>query len=276
MGFLYFFDRHIKPIMLRGTQMLHPAPTGRLEQGISCIRQGDVNLWFYTKNETTIAVDAGHLNEPDAKMAFRSIGIDPLKIRHLLLTHADVDHCGGIDVRSKQNLYPNAQVYLGEKEQPYLDRTLQRMIRLHKKIYNCVRLRSGYRLLKDEEMLDLDGISVRCILVPGHTAGHMCYLVDHRILFSGDCLAVNQNGGYAFWDFFCQFPERNKQSLLHLKDVMQKESITAVCTGHSGFVTDIPKLFAHIDTSASFKGKIPFDETAPRDVCRRSFKNRMR
>ena len=249
--------------------MLNPAPTGRLTKNISCIRQGDVNLWFYTKDGTTIAIDAGHLNEPDTDKAFKDIGIDPCKIRHLLLTHADVDHCGGIDRKAKTNIYPNAQVYLGEKEEAYLDRTLHRMVKAHKKIYNCVHLQPGYQLLKDEETLELNGVSVRCILVPGHTAGHMCYLVDNEILFSGDCLAVNESGGYAFWDFFCQFPEQNKQSLLHLREAVQKVPLTAVCTGHSGFVTDIKNLFAHIDTSAAFKGKIPFDETAPRDVCRR-------
>ncbi len=269
MGILYFFDRYIKPVMLRGTQMLHPAPTGKPGQGVSCIRQGDVNLWFYSKNGTTIAVDAGHLNEPNTDKAFEEIGIDPLTIHHLLLTHADVDHCGGIDAKAKKNIYPNAQVYLGAKEQPYLDRTLHRMVRAHKKIYNCVRLLPGYRLLKDEELLDLDGIPVRCISVPGHTAGHMCYLVDNRILFTGDCLAVNKYGGYAFWDFFCQSPEQNKLSLWHLRDAVRGIPLAAVCTGHSGFVTDIENLFAHIDSSAAFRGKIPFDETAPRDVCRR-------
>lgn len=269
MGLLYFFDRHIKPVMLRGTQMLHPAPTGKLGHGVSCIRQGDVNLWFYTKNGTTIAVDAGHLNESNTDKAFEAIGIDPLTIHHLLLTHADVDHCGGIDAKARKNIYPNAQVYLGENEQPYLDRTLHRMVKGHKRIYNCVRLLPGYRLLKDEEVLELDGVSVRCISVPGHTAGHMCYLVDNSILFSGDCLAVNKHGGYAFWDFFCQFPEQNKLSLWHLRDAVREIPLTAVCTGHSGFVTDIENLFAHIDTSASFRGKLPFDETAPRDVCKR-------
>ena len=269
MGLLYFFDRHIKPIMLKGTQMLHPSDTKKLDYGVSCIRQGDVNLWFYTKNNKTIAIDAGHLNEKNQEEAFLSIGIDPNSIHHVLLTHADVDHCGGIDVKAKQNLYPNAQVYLGEKEQSYLTKKIHRMIKVHKKIYNCVQLKPGYQLLKDEQCLNLDGIDVRCILVPGHTIGHMCYLIDHRILFSGDCLAVNQNGGYAFWDFFCQDPALNKQSLIHLKESIKDEPIVAICTGHSGFVSDVKHSFDHIDTSATFKGKIPFDPSAPTNVCKR-------
>ena len=269
MGLLYFFDRHIKPKLLRGTQDLHPCETGILNHGIRTIRQGDVNLWFYTKNGVTIAVDAGHLNEPHTEEAFAVIGVDPLSIRHVLLTHADVDHCGGIDAKAKHYLYPNAQVYLGEGEQPYLDRTLHRMVKAGKKIYNCVTLRPGVEFLKDGQVLDLDGISVRCILVPGHTAGHLCYIVDDRVLFSGDCLAVNQQGGYAFWEFFCQDPERNRASLKQLKSVAEQYPLVCACTGHSGFTTDMAHLFAHIDTYASFRQKVPFDPTAPKDVCRR-------
>lgn len=269
MGLIYFFDRHIKPFMLKGMQILNPANTGVLTHGVSCIRQGDVNLWLYRKNGHTIAVDAGHINEPHIDRDFKTIGIDPAAVRHVLLTHADVDHCGGIDPQGNRYLYPNAKVYLGGGEKCYLDRTLHRMVKFHKKIYNCVQLRPGYRLLEDGEILDLDGISVRCISVPGHTAGHMCYILDDQVLFSGDCLAVNQEGGYAFWDFFCQFPEQNKQSLQHLKQVVSEHPIVCACTGHSGFVTDIDHLFAHINVSAPFGRNVVFDKTAPRDVCKR-------
>ena len=269
MGLIYFFDRHIKPIMLKGTQILNPANTGVLTHGVSCVRQGDVNLWLYTKSGHTIAIDAGHINEPHIDRDFKAIGIDPATVRHVLLTHADVDHCGGIDPQGNRYLYPNAKVYLGSGEKCYLDRTLHRMVKLHKKIYNCVQLRPGYHLLEDGETLDLEGISVRCISVPGHTAGPMCYIEDDQVLFSGDCQAVNQEGGYAFWDFFCQFPEQNKKSLLHLRQVVREHPIVCACTGHSGFVTDIDHLFAHIDVSAPFGKKVVFDKTAPKDVCKR-------
>ncbi|MCR5431728.1 MAG: MBL fold metallo-hydrolase [Lachnospiraceae bacterium] len=80
------------------------------------------------------------------------IGIDPEKIENVLLTHSDVDHCGGVKV----------------------------------------------------EVID----------VPGHTIGHICYIVDDKILFSGDCLAVNAQGGYSLFDFFTQNPTLNKKSLI--------------------------------------------------------------
>ena len=271
MGLIYFFDRNIKPIMLKGTQIMNPSPTGVLKGGVSCIKQGDVNLWLYTKGENTIAIDTGHLNEKGVSSDFEKIGINPDNIKHVLITHADVDHCGGIDVKARKNIYPNAEIYLPKDEEQYLKKTIHRMVKLHKKIYNCVQLKN-YRLLNDGDIIEIDGISIKCISVPGHTAGHMCYIVDDKILFSGDCLAVNQDGGYAFWDFFCQFPEENKKSLIHLKDIVEKSSVQYVCTGHSGFISDMKNLFAHIDESAPFGRGVVFDETAPKYVSRKKEK----
>ena len=62
MKLLYFFDNKIKKYMIRGKRCCNPSETGKYEYGISCIRQNDVNIWFYTKNGVTIAIDAGHLN----------------------------------------------------------------------------------------------------------------------------------------------------------------------------------------------------------------------
>lgn len=98
MKLMYFFDEKVKRYMLRGKKYCNPAETGRYECGISCIRQNDVNLWFYSKNGTTIAFDTGHLNFPGMEKAFKKIGVTPEEIKHVFVTHADVDHCGGIDV----------------------------------------------------------------------------------------------------------------------------------------------------------------------------------
>ena len=71
--------------------MLYPAQTGIYQEGISCIKEDDVNLWFYTKDGVTIAIDAGHLVFKGIDEEFEKIGIDPLAIKTLLLTHSDVD-----------------------------------------------------------------------------------------------------------------------------------------------------------------------------------------
>lgn len=90
--------------------------------------------------------------------------------------------------------------------------------------------------------------------------------IDDRILFSGDCLAINQNGGYSLFDFFTQNPELNKKSLHRLKASIEKLHIEYVCTGHSGMHKMSDKIFAHIDESAKSTRKNPFDPTAPKSI----------
>ena len=43
-------------------------------------------------------------------------------------------------------------------------------------------------LLHDGEVFDIDGIRIECFLVPGHTWGHMVFLIDDKYLFTGDTL----------------------------------------------------------------------------------------
>ncbi|MDO4798944.1 MAG: MBL fold metallo-hydrolase [Bacillota bacterium] len=270
MNLLYFFDNHLKPFVMKGTKLCNPAPTGVYAEGIRCIRQHDVNLWFYTKGETTIAIDAGHYRVRGAG-DFERIGVDPQAIGHLFLTHADVDHAGGIDARA-DNLYPQARVYLGRKEEPYITGKMHRFRRLGVKIKNCVRIRPGYRLLDDGEVVDAGGIEVRVIDTPGHTYGHVSYLIDHRILFSGDCLAIKEDGGYSFPEFFNQDSELNKRSIRALEEALAGVPLKAVCSGHSGLWIgreDLHRhIFAHRTESAPFSKKQPFDDRAPSDIRR--------
>lgn len=265
MKLLYFFDDCIKPKMMVGKKYCNPHNTSIINAHLSCIREYDVNFWFYTKEGTTIAFDSGHLNYKKIDEEFKTIKINLNNIKHIFLTHADVDHAGGIDICGT-NIFPNAQVYLGKHEEQYINNKMFRMKKAGIKIKNCVKIADGYKLVDDGQIFEIDGIKIEAIHVPGHTLGHMCYLVDDRVLITGDSLAVNANGGYSFFDFFTQFPDMNKKSLKKLKDNMANKTLDEVCTGHSGLVTNIDKLFSHIDESAVFSKKNPFDKNAPIDV----------
>ena len=52
-------------------------------------------------------------------------------------------------------------------------------------------------LLHDGEVLDIDGIKIETILVPGHTWGHVVYLIDDEYLFSADTIWLGADGGYS-------------------------------------------------------------------------------
>ena len=70
MGTIYFFDKHVKKHLMKGTRAVNPSNSGIFYGGISCIREEDVNLWFYTKEGMTIAFDSGHRNFPNVKREF--------------------------------------------------------------------------------------------------------------------------------------------------------------------------------------------------------------
>jgi len=266
MKFMYFFDNKLKRYTMYGKRMLHPAETGRYADGISCIRQHEVNLWFYTKDNCTIAIDAGHLDFEGSDSAFAKIRIDPDSISTVFLTHSDVDHCGGVDRYAKHYLFPNAEVYIGKGEEIYFDGEVCRMIKAGIPLRNPVRLRDGYRTVRDGEIYSVNGINIRVIEVPGHTAGHVCYIVDDLILFSGDCLAINALGGYSLFDFFTQNPSLNKKSLQRLKDIVENSGVKWICTGHSGIHPIDKNTFAHIDESAASRIGKPFDPTAGKSI----------
>ena len=144
---LYFEKTYIivvptfKETLVHRHNMLHPAQTGVYQEGISCIKEDDVKLWFYTKNGVTLAIDAGHLVFKGIEEEFKKIGIDPLTIKTLLLTHSGVDHVGGVDRTNKKYLYPNAQVYIGKGEENYFDGHVCRMIKMGIPLMNPARLR---------------------------------------------------------------------------------------------------------------------------------------
>ena len=265
MKLIYLFDKWIKPHTMRGTKICHPADTGIVGGGMSCIREHDVNIWTYTKGETIIAFDAGHLNFKDINSHFSKINVCSDTVQAVFITHADVDHGGGID-RNGNNIFPNAEVYLGENEEAYIRNTTYRFKCFGIEIKNCVKFNDGYRLLKDKECIYIGDIKVQALFTPGHTLGHTCYLVDDRILITGDCLAINKHGGYSFFGFVTQYPEINKKSLQELKKRVSSKEIELVCTGHSGYFGDVEHLFDHIDKTAQGSKRHPFDETAPADV----------
>ena len=75
-------------------------------------------------------------------------------------------------------------------------------------------------LLRDGEVLDIDGIKIECFLVPGHTWGHMVYLIDDNYLFTGDTICFGADGGYSF---ISALAEDNKLAVRSLAALEEKQ-----------------------------------------------------
>ena len=86
--------------LFRGRAIFKPLNTGWIDERVACVREWVANIFFYTKSDTTIMIDAGY-NYARLKEKMGWLDIDPASIRHILITHQDTDHVGALERLSK-------------------------------------------------------------------------------------------------------------------------------------------------------------------------------
>ena len=58
-------SRKTMALLYRGKEIFKPLNTGRIDDHVSCVREFIANIFFYTKGDTTLMIDAGY-NYPRA------------------------------------------------------------------------------------------------------------------------------------------------------------------------------------------------------------------
>lgn len=99
----------------------------------------------------------------------------------ILLTHAHVDHIDGIK-------YFNCPIYLNKKEEIVLKNNDYNLYNAFNKKICFDTNKLNLVLLKDEDTFELIGHKFKIFETSGHTIGSSVYLVDDKIMFSGDTL----------------------------------------------------------------------------------------
>ena len=260
------FQEKVMPIIYRGKEIFKPLNTGWIDENVACIREYIANIFFYRKNDTMIMIDAGY-NYPRLKEKMGWLNIDPSEIRHILITHQDTDHVGAIEDDSDL-LFKNAQIFIGEIENRYLTREVRRNVMFHLYKLPYVSISNPKTLLKDGEIFYINDIKVEAILVPGHTWGHMVYLIDDKYLFTGDTIWFGYDGGYSFINALAEDNKLAVRSLEKLENLLRERNLNPIIiTGHTGYSDDINFSFAHRDKVCNSFKKVqkPHDPRAPYD-----------
>ena len=258
--------------LFRGRAIFKPLNTGRIDERVACVREWIANIFLYTKNGVTIMIDAGY-NYERLKEKMGWLDIDPASIQHILITHQDTDHVGALE-RDSELLFRDATIYLSEIENRYL--TGEKRRRVFHKLYPLPMVKADNQrvLLKDGQILHIDGIKIECILVPGHTWGHMVYLIDDQYLFTGDTIWFGADGGYSFISTLAEDNRLAVRSLEKLeKNIRSRKKPISVITGHTGWTDDLDFAFRHrtevckpftkkySDPEAHYDGYIEDDDT---------------
>ncbi len=246
-----------------GTGVFHPIKTSNIGDHLSCIRQKDVNIWFYRKHDQVIAVDSGYCDDANFSQNLKRLGIENDQISAVFLTHGDLENAGG--VCSEEVFAPQAKIYCHSREIPLLQGRAKRLGSGLFKVKSPLHLSREVVECHDKQVIHLDTIEICCFHCPGHTPGHMVYLVDRKYLFTGDTIALNSEAGHCYFHELNQNTKENIQSLHRLQENLVGKEPEKVFTAHNG-MGNYETAFSRVNQVAKGTRKSPFDSKAPVDV----------
>ena len=166
-------------------------------------------------------VDCGLMEMGSYKLEeLDNFGIAPEQIKRIIMTHTHMDHIGCLPELLRA--IPEAEVWVHDEEASYLERGDDRIVFGNSMFESVIRsqytIPEGFfrfkihRKLSGDEVLDLGGISMRVIHLPGHSAGSIgLFNEEHKLLISGD--TIYADGAIGRYDLFSANPSDLKRSL---------------------------------------------------------------
>ena len=118
------------------------------------------------------------------------MGRHPCEVRHIVLTHCDIDHVGSAAALKART---GAAVAMHELDAAVLTRAQRprrRMVIVQAVYPLVVRPVTPDRLLEDGDTVG----GLRVVHIPGHTDGSIALLRDDGVVFTGDALLSDEDG----------------------------------------------------------------------------------
>jgi len=180
----------------------------RVTDTVHMVTGTNVNWALVTDGDAVTVIDAGYPNDgADLLASLNAIGRTPHDVQAVLLTHAHLDHMGGIPTLLAKHPVP---VLTGATEVAHAHRDYEEQITPPQMLRLCLH-RPGITWVAQTlravlphakmsvpsaapvpfgEALDLPGSPIP-VSTPGHTSGHTAYVLDAAgVLLTGDALVT--------------------------------------------------------------------------------------
>ena len=139
------------------------------------------NCYFAINDDTkeVLIIDPG----ASAKQLAEKVKEQGLKPVAILLTHGHFDHIGALAGVKKE--YPDIKVYAAAEEKEVMESPALHL----SSSFGAAFTAQADIYLEDGAEIEVLGRKCKCLLVPGHTKGGMCYYIpEENVVFTGDTL----------------------------------------------------------------------------------------
>jgi glyoxylase-like metal-dependent hydrolase (beta-lactamase superfamily II) len=201
-----------------------PIETNEIISNIFAVKSSIVNLFLIKTGDQYIAIDGGN-NVKTINNELIKLNIDPNNITAVFLTHTDFDHVAAI------KLFTNAKIYLSEQEEQLINGNTARFYSI---VGNKIDTKN-YELLEDKQILKIGDIKIQGLLIPGHTPGTMCYVINDKYLFTGDALSIKDGKIDKFNEFFNM---DTKMAINSIEKLIGIPGMEYIFTAHYGYTDD--------------------------------------
>ena len=167
-----------------------PGNNAVLEQNILVVNFGNRVVLFDTGmgNDTLFGSSTGKL-----QATLRQADIDPANVDAIVMSHAHIDHCGGLIGADGKRNFPNAQYFIGEADFNYWTDDSKipsnypaRPHFLDQARKNLLPVKDGIHFYKDNEQI-IPGVTA--LSAPGHTVSHTIFMIESdgkQLCYIGD------------------------------------------------------------------------------------------
>ena len=195
--------------------------TGPVSDTLMAVRDGLVNFFILKAPGGLVCIDTGW-RPAVVRRSFEALALNVHDVTAVLLTHLHWDHARCV------SLFPNAEIYVGARESPPF--LMRKQLGMH-----------PLKRMSGDQALSVGGLNVSLVETPGHTPGSAAYIIDDRLLFTGDTLRLKRGKVLPDVTWF----GRNGVSLKHsLRKLAGLTGIECLLTAHNGLSKDTKNAFS--------------------------------